>query len=193
MTSANSPAPAGGSSRTKKRFHCGVEGCGGSFSTSGHLARHQRIHIGARPFACNLCPRTFYRHDNLTQHRKSHREYDSDSASSGAAAIAPFVVAVESGLSNLQVEANSSSYTSGWSIHHPSSTELSSDIYPLEMMSKMAYRQQNQQEQEGYHAFCLSSEYQKVESQKPPIFNQGQLHLSPIKQVSKTSLAFLID
>ncbi|KAJ3298113.1 hypothetical protein BCR33DRAFT_712403 [Rhizoclosmatium globosum] len=62
------------SARNKsKRFYCPVEGCGKDFSTSGHLARHQRIHRGDRKFVCE-CGRTFYRHDNLTQHRRSHRD-----------------------------------------------------------------------------------------------------------------------
>ncbi|KAJ3129723.1 hypothetical protein HK098_000502 [Nowakowskiella sp. JEL0407] len=53
----------------RKRFDCLVEGCGKNFSTSGHLARHSRIHSGLKPFTClwDGCDQSFSRRDNMMQ------------------------------------------------------------------------------------------------------------------------------
>ncbi|KAI9335441.1 hypothetical protein DFJ73DRAFT_663331 [Zopfochytrium polystomum] len=47
------------------RFFCEWEGCTKSFSTSGHLARHSRIHRNIKPFECNFpgCTSRFARSD----------------------------------------------------------------------------------------------------------------------------------
>ncbi|KAI8808733.1 hypothetical protein BJ742DRAFT_667314, partial [Cladochytrium replicatum] len=59
----------------KRRYLCQFEGCGKNFSTSGHLARHRRLHTGAKPFACPIenCTSRFNRHDNMLQHWRSHQ------------------------------------------------------------------------------------------------------------------------
>ncbi|KAI9340767.1 hypothetical protein DFJ73DRAFT_627903, partial [Zopfochytrium polystomum] len=56
------------------RYCCEWEGCGKTFSTSGHLARHGRIHRNIKPFECDFpgCSSRFARNDNLRQHRKTH-------------------------------------------------------------------------------------------------------------------------
>lgn len=48
--------------------------CGKAFTTSGHLARHTRIHTGERNFKCEFkgCNATFSRRDNCLQHYRTH-------------------------------------------------------------------------------------------------------------------------
>ncbi|KAI8839532.1 hypothetical protein BJ741DRAFT_515794, partial [Chytriomyces cf. hyalinus JEL632] len=55
-----------------KRYSCKFPGCTKDFSTSGHAARHARLHQNHKPFACDQCHMSFYRNDNLTQHKRSH-------------------------------------------------------------------------------------------------------------------------
>ncbi|TPX63584.1 hypothetical protein CcCBS67573_g08633 [Chytriomyces confervae] len=61
--------------RAPKRYPCKFAGCDKDFSTSGHLSRHSRIHMGLKRFSCSVdgCDRTFVRADNRDQHDKSHR------------------------------------------------------------------------------------------------------------------------
>ncbi|KAJ3107937.1 hypothetical protein HDU96_007738 [Phlyctochytrium bullatum] len=56
------------------RYECGWPGCGKTFSTSGHLSRHARIHLGFKPFECDWpgCSARFARSDNMRNHRKTH-------------------------------------------------------------------------------------------------------------------------
>ncbi|KDN36783.1 hypothetical protein K437DRAFT_229541 [Tilletiaria anomala UBC 951] len=58
----------------KKRYPCGHPGCNKTFSTSGHAARHSRIHAGSRPYMCTFpnCKARFSRQDNSLQHYKTH-------------------------------------------------------------------------------------------------------------------------
>ncbi|KAI8836125.1 hypothetical protein BC829DRAFT_58548 [Chytridium lagenaria] len=72
-----SPKPggkSGGGGKEKKRYHCLHEGCGKTFTTSGHLARHKKLHAGIKSFHCPIegCPSRFARKDNMLQHAKSH-------------------------------------------------------------------------------------------------------------------------
>lgn len=59
---------------TLRKFYCHFEGCGKSFTTSGHAARHNRIHTGERRFLCPVadCGARFSRQDNCNQHAKTH-------------------------------------------------------------------------------------------------------------------------
>eukprot|EP00730_Choanoeca_flexa_P009163 TRINITY_DN12599_c1_g8_i2.p1 TRINITY_DN12599_c1_g8~~TRINITY_DN12599_c1_g8_i2.p1 ORF type:complete len:231 (+),score=31.58 TRINITY_DN12599_c1_g8_i2:272-964(+) len=40
--------------------------------TASELQRHQRIHTGDKPFACQFCPKKFAQKGNLTVHIRSH-------------------------------------------------------------------------------------------------------------------------
>ncbi|KAJ3217646.1 hypothetical protein HDU81_000778 [Chytriomyces hyalinus] len=66
-----------GNNMRQKRFSCKFNGCSKDFSTSGHAARHARLHLNYKPFACDKCDMSFYRNDNLTQHKRSHNSTNS--------------------------------------------------------------------------------------------------------------------
>ncbi|KAJ2668805.1 transcriptional repressor [Coemansia spiralis] len=69
-----SAAPAGTKSTGKRKYKCIYAGCGKAFTTSGHLARHQRIHTGEKNFPCLFlgCTSRFSRQDNMMQHYRTH-------------------------------------------------------------------------------------------------------------------------
>lgn len=56
----------------KRKYVCKT--CARSFTTSGHLARHNRIHTGERKHLCPWpsCDARFARQDNCMQHYKTH-------------------------------------------------------------------------------------------------------------------------
>ncbi|QLG70417.1 hypothetical protein HG535_0A03560 [Zygotorulaspora mrakii] len=56
----------------RRRYVCKV--CSKAFTTSGHLARHNRIHTGEKNHICPFegCNQRFSRHDNCIQHYKTH-------------------------------------------------------------------------------------------------------------------------
>lgn len=57
---------------TKRKHICKV--CFRNFTTSGHLARHNRIHTGERKHVCPFpdCGARFARQDNCNAHQKTH-------------------------------------------------------------------------------------------------------------------------
>ncbi|KAF8422040.1 hypothetical protein EV426DRAFT_535782 [Tirmania nivea] len=79
--SPKSPAANPMIKRSSRRYTCH---CGKSFTTSGHLARHTRIHTGEKNYVCPEvnCGARFSRQDNCMQHYRTHQ---SGSASKRAA------------------------------------------------------------------------------------------------------------
>lgn len=71
------PSPKSGApnpvvKRSGRRYTCN---CGKSFTTSGHLARHTRIHTGEKNYVCpeDGCGARFSRQDNCMQHYRTHQ------------------------------------------------------------------------------------------------------------------------
>ncbi|KAI9594941.1 hypothetical protein BDF19DRAFT_87167 [Syncephalis fuscata] len=58
----------------KRKYRCQYPNCDKSFTTSGHLARHNRIHTGEKNFRCPMegCMSRFSRQDNMMQHYRTH-------------------------------------------------------------------------------------------------------------------------
>ena len=77
-TISNPPSPKSSSTanpvikRSLRRYTCH---CGKSFTTSGHLARHTRIHTGEKNYICPEvnCGARFSRQDNCMQHFRTHQ------------------------------------------------------------------------------------------------------------------------
>ncbi|KAG7663319.1 NRG1 [[Candida] subhashii] len=73
LGSTSSSSSTSSTMKDPKRKHvCKV--CSRSFTTSGHLARHNRIHTGERKHVCPwpTCTARFARQDNCMQHYKTH-------------------------------------------------------------------------------------------------------------------------
>lgn len=66
------PHPVPHQKRSSRRYACH---CGKSFTTSGHLARHTRIHTGEKNYQCPepACGARFSRQDNCMQHFRTHQ------------------------------------------------------------------------------------------------------------------------
>ncbi|CDO96223.1 unnamed protein product [Kluyveromyces dobzhanskii CBS 2104] len=56
----------------RRKYICKI--CSRGFTTSGHLARHNRIHTGEKRHKCQFpsCHQRFSRHDNCIQHYRTH-------------------------------------------------------------------------------------------------------------------------
>jgi hypothetical protein len=53
---------------------CNVDGCGKTFSESGHLATHSRVHTGIKPYVCDVkgCGKVFSHSSSLLIHKRTH-------------------------------------------------------------------------------------------------------------------------
>ncbi|KAL0950453.1 hypothetical protein HGRIS_010402 [Hohenbuehelia grisea] len=71
-SSPASPTPSSTTSQQKKKHVCPT--CERAFTTSGHLARHSRVHTGERNHKCPFpgCETRCSRQDNLQQHYRIH-------------------------------------------------------------------------------------------------------------------------
>ncbi|KDR84551.1 hypothetical protein GALMADRAFT_262763 [Galerina marginata CBS 339.88] len=71
LSSSNTSSTSSGAG-TKKKHVCGT--CDRAFTTSGHLARHSRVHTGERNHKCPFpgCETRCSRQDNLQQHYRIH-------------------------------------------------------------------------------------------------------------------------
>jgi len=46
--------------------------CAKSFSESGNMEKHKRIHTGERPYKCPLCPKLFSQSRHMEEHKRIH-------------------------------------------------------------------------------------------------------------------------
>ncbi|AET38365.1 C2H2-type zinc finger protein Ecym_2654 [Eremothecium cymbalariae DBVPG len=74
--------PGGAHVPIEKRRKHRCQTCDKGFTTSGHLARHNRIHTGEKNHRCHFpgCGQRFSRHDNCLQHYRTHLKKTSNPA-----------------------------------------------------------------------------------------------------------------
>ena len=55
---------------SNKPFACDI--CGKSFKAKSNMTTHRRIHTGEKPYECEICKQTFSRSSNLADHYRIH-------------------------------------------------------------------------------------------------------------------------
>ncbi|KAI8899293.1 hypothetical protein BC833DRAFT_524893, partial [Globomyces pollinis-pini] len=58
----------------QRKYVCAFPKCQRSFTTSGHLSRHTKIHTGDKPHICLIasCHKRFSRKDSMMLHFQTH-------------------------------------------------------------------------------------------------------------------------
>ncbi|KZT60835.1 hypothetical protein CALCODRAFT_85921 [Calocera cornea HHB12733] len=151
-------AAAGPGAAGRRRFCCGT--CGKDFSTSGHLARHIRVHTGERNHPCPFpgCNARCSRQDNLVQHFRVHMPREERRANSTA----------------VRAELQKCLQSAGQSLNGPSSDSFSSHgATPTPMHPSR-----------GHHG------QQRSDSEVPSLPDGGSRSPSPIDSVPLTSPGF---
>ena len=74
---ATATTPTSATSKAaKKKYPCPHAtrySCHGTFTTSGHAARHGKKHTGEKNVHCPTCNKAFTRKDNMKQHERTHK------------------------------------------------------------------------------------------------------------------------
>ncbi|XP_035706518.1 zinc finger protein rotund isoform X4 [Folsomia candida] len=58
--------------REAKPYKCSYESCRKAFANSSYLSQHTRIHLGIKPYRCEICQRKFTQLSHLQQHIRTH-------------------------------------------------------------------------------------------------------------------------
>lgn len=58
--------------KTSTAYKCMYEECGKQFSRAWNLLNHARMHEGVKPYACQICHKSFTQKGNLKKHMMTH-------------------------------------------------------------------------------------------------------------------------
>ena len=61
-----------GPKRKKRIIHCKYKGCNKQFIKAWNFLDHARMHLGEKPFVCEICDSHFTQKGNLKKHLKKH-------------------------------------------------------------------------------------------------------------------------